>query len=66
VAWTTGLSAQSRKEWNGGPSVSLLKNGGFFDKPHPVTDVARKIKARSFSQIVLDMLFSINYHHNEF
>lgn len=29
-------------------------------------DAARKIKAFPFSQIILDMPFSIDYHYNEF
>jgi hypothetical protein len=53
------------KNGTAGHRFSFLKME-VFDKPHPVTNVARKIKARPFSQIVLDMLFSISYHHNEF
>ncbi len=30
------------------------------------TDTACKIKKLPFSQIVIDMLFSIDYHYNEF
>jgi len=30
------------------------------------TDMARKIKILQFSQIVLELLFSIDYHYNEF
>jgi hypothetical protein len=31
-----------------------------------ITDTARKIKKLPFSPIVIDMLFSIDYHYNEF
>jgi hypothetical protein len=54
-----------RKVWSGGASVTFFLKTQVFDKPRPVTDAARKIKALPFSQIVLDMLFSINYHYNE-
>ena len=34
--------------------------------PHQTNDVTREIKALQFSKIVLEMLFSIAYHRNEF
>lgn len=47
-------------------AISFFLKTQVFDKPCPVTDAARKIKALPFSQIVLDMLFSINYRYNGF
>lgn len=36
------------------------------DKPRQGTDAERKIRALLFSKTVLKMLFSLDYHFNEF
>ncbi len=37
-----------------------------FEKPSVVTDMAGRIKALPFSQIVHETIFSIRYHDDEF
>jgi hypothetical protein len=54
---------QDRTAWHAVPFFLETRN---FERPHQTIDVTREIKALRFSKIVLEMLFSISYHYNEF
>jgi len=49
-----------------GHAISFFLKTFVCDKPAKATGAAREIKALRFSKIVLEILFSIAYHLNEF
>jgi len=46
--------------------LSFVQQTKVCDKPTKATGAAREIKALKFSKIVLETLFLIAYHFNEF
>jgi hypothetical protein len=60
------LTFSGRQDQAAGHAVSFFLKTFVCDKPAKAICMARRIKVLQFSKTILEMLFSIPYHCNEF